>query len=771
MTTAQQKTLGIAAVTAPEGFSENLHTSALRPSATNQPLETMSLHPTTFNPKAATSFLDALGAEHTFQTFGEGDSKGSRSVMLSGAWCDLSESLTRCNQTQGLFVTVSGTDGTGRKKANITSPRALFLDFDGVEPDPEAMSQLPAPSAIVQSRSGKHLYWFLKPGEALDDLEPALARLIDFTGADPACKDMSRVLRVPGSIHHKTGPWATSLIECRADRRYTVAEVMASVPQVAPVAPKASKAKLTKGDIVKPVATKATKAPGSAEGFYTALRNLPTHEHLAFMLETLEASAEGGRNSLLNAVAYKAYGLVALGFPGDVLTTMLHDAALVSGLESSETLTTIESAFTAAASKGEGLTRTQMVWHSFDELYGSRAIYDVRANDAFLDAMPVILESLRVDYINSTGKDISTDRFKEEFKCWVRHGHSVDPDVAYLDGLPEMTTAEAYQAFEELAAMMGFDPSDSYPTRALLRHRIGRVARTYQPGCSMQWALGLVGKGKCGKTSYFKSYSPIQGLCYDVAAGFAARSANDKDEALKRSRSVNVNFDEIDTLYTAASFQNLKSMISGDSEIVRVPYGTTPETLPYRFTWSFTSNSDTPLKDDGAECRRYVTLKMPNHPDPAIGRKRWAYYTANRDRLNAAAKALYLAGEPWELTDRESDIQRERTEEHTDRSFAYTKAVDGLAVMVDTLYTEGHNPGFHLETLEALFSPANRDLYASEKQDVKRALGECGWVSQRIVRNGIKRSVWAPKAIPVADITKATDMDRNNAAEAMARGR
>jgi Virulence-associated protein E len=564
MPDTQQKALGCGGSHVAQGLSEKL-TSAQDSSDTNQmPLETMSLHTTMFNHEAASTFLEALGTQHTFQTFGEGASKGTQSVMLSGTWVEHGDNLARCNQNQGLFVTIQGTDGTGRKKANIKTPRALFLDFDGVEPDPEAMGQLPPPSAIVQSRNGKHLYWFLKPGEALETLEPALARLIDFTGADPACKDMSRVMRIPGSIHHKTGPFCTSLVELHPDRRYTIAEVMALVPQAAPVAKKAPKAKLTKGDVVKPVTTKATKGTGTLEGFYAALRDLKTHEHLGFMLETLRSAPEGARNNLLNAVAYKAYGLVVLGFPMDELTTKLHDAALVSGLEAQEALTTIESAFTAAASKGEGLSSTLKIWHHFEQTYGTDMIYDVRSNDLVLNGRPVVLEAERALYLRTTGKDLRTDRFKEEIGGWARDGFSVDPDELYLDGLrdafAEMTTTEAYTAFERLSTAMGFE-SDPYATKALLRHRIGRIARTRKPGCSMQWALGLVGGDGCAKTSYFKSYSPVDGICTDVMAGEACQKTVDKDVWLGWTKSVNVNLDEIDTLYSASSFQNLKSLI------------------------------------------------------------------------------------------------------------------------------------------------------------------------------------------------------------------
>jgi len=63
------------------------------------------------------------------------------------------------------------------------------------------------PSAIVRSGGGYHCYWFLK--QAVFDIEAlssTLAAWVEFVGADTGAKDITRVLRVPGTWNHKYNP-------------------------------------------------------------------------------------------------------------------------------------------------------------------------------------------------------------------------------------------------------------------------------------------------------------------------------------------------------------------------------------------------------------------------------------------------------------------------------------------------------------------------------------------------------------------------------------
>ena len=203
------------------------------------------------NKDAARMYVEALtGSPHaavTFQTFcdikGSSDSNPLARV-LHGTVDQHWEELGRLNDAgAGVFVTVNETDGKGRKAANIVRPRAYFADFDlnpGEMSFGEA-SQILEPTFSVQSSPGKtQAYWRLTGTVPLDVWERTQKAIIARLRTDPACKDSSRVLRLPGTFHRKEGGWRMVGIKSLAGPAYgqeEVANVFRAVtpPKPAPV--------------------------------------------------------------------------------------------------------------------------------------------------------------------------------------------------------------------------------------------------------------------------------------------------------------------------------------------------------------------------------------------------------------------------------------------------------------------------------------------------------------------------------------------------------
>jgi RepB DNA-primase from phage plasmid len=105
-------------------------------------------------------------------------------------------------------------------KDAVAHTRALWVDVDG----PERLGVLrqfvrerPAHLIVETGGSGGvHAYWLLdrplpatsvkgETGEVGEPIERAHRRLIHRLGADPACRDRSRVLRLAGTVNHKSG--------------------------------------------------------------------------------------------------------------------------------------------------------------------------------------------------------------------------------------------------------------------------------------------------------------------------------------------------------------------------------------------------------------------------------------------------------------------------------------------------------------------------------------------------------------------------------------
>ncbi|MEG1234291.1 MAG: plasmid replication protein, CyRepA1 family [Acinetobacter sp.] len=163
--------------------------------------------------------LDCNGA-FTFQTFADRkDSTANLARVFHGTLNSCSANLQDLNkQGAGVFVTINKTDLKGRARNNVTDIRALFIDFDKVNPERvDTLQALPLPpSMIVESSPNKHhAYWILGSGEiALDDFKPLQKRLIGFFKDDGAdnIHDLPRVLRLAGFYHQKQERYLTRVL-------------------------------------------------------------------------------------------------------------------------------------------------------------------------------------------------------------------------------------------------------------------------------------------------------------------------------------------------------------------------------------------------------------------------------------------------------------------------------------------------------------------------------------------------------------------------------
>ncbi len=69
------------------------------------------------------------------------------------------------------------------------------------------------PSILVNSKNGQHAYWLLGDGEDIGEFTATQLYLASALGTDPAIKDNSRVMRLPGTLHLKN-PEEPHLVTC-----------------------------------------------------------------------------------------------------------------------------------------------------------------------------------------------------------------------------------------------------------------------------------------------------------------------------------------------------------------------------------------------------------------------------------------------------------------------------------------------------------------------------------------------------------------------------
>lgn len=179
----------------------------------------------------ANRFLQALAGgsdvSHTWQTFDDNQErdmvalKGVRHGTLKELW----RGLVGANKRgAGVHVTVNLTDDSGKRQTeNIIAPRAVFMDFDGVEPIGNWAVE---PSMVVRSRNGVHVYWLLHPTADLDTWLHMQAVLAEIFGSDKEMAKVATTIRVPGFMHNKQDPFFVGFEKFELNLRYELSELV-----------------------------------------------------------------------------------------------------------------------------------------------------------------------------------------------------------------------------------------------------------------------------------------------------------------------------------------------------------------------------------------------------------------------------------------------------------------------------------------------------------------------------------------------------------------
>lgn len=124
--------------------------------------------------------------------------------------------------------------GTGSITDNdITHATALFVELDTPEPRDGHNYELLAeaelkPSLIVQSSlpNKVHAYWLVVDVGDMNLWKRLQAQLIAKFGGDPACKNPSRVMRIPGFWHTKADPIQSRILLDDPQAIYTLADII-----------------------------------------------------------------------------------------------------------------------------------------------------------------------------------------------------------------------------------------------------------------------------------------------------------------------------------------------------------------------------------------------------------------------------------------------------------------------------------------------------------------------------------------------------------------
>lgn len=138
------------------------------------------------------------------------------------------------------------------QKAFIAAINCLFAEYDAKDyGSKEAIAEhissavFPSPSVLIDSGGGMHAYWLLRDTFSLEtDDQREAARIIqamwvELVGGDPGAKDITRVLRVPGTLNFKYEPARpVAYVVCDLDKLYPLQALTAHLPARVEPAPR-----------------------------------------------------------------------------------------------------------------------------------------------------------------------------------------------------------------------------------------------------------------------------------------------------------------------------------------------------------------------------------------------------------------------------------------------------------------------------------------------------------------------------------------------------
>jgi hypothetical protein len=453
----------------------------------------------------------------------------------------------------GVYVTVNQTNLKGRKKTDVERIRAVFCDYDRTDGVTDVsldaiLKRLNfpiEPSMIVQSSPGKYHFYFLvsdewpvnksKTDNGNDaDFAGVMGCMIEKYASDPACKDQSRVLRLPGYYHNKKEPQLVKLLCCRGPK-YTKKDILAAFPPIAKSTTTRRKkiASDTSTNTTNETTGNATHKLAADTLNEYAWYDLALDNHIEELKEAGETEKETnqatdakaedtekkGRNNTLNKMAFRLGQVIAISeLQRETVEKALYDTAIEIGLGHGETEATIKS----GVDKGLGSPMDRPMWVRFVErskvfVPDFRNIFNVFS---FLDWTGIKLRhdvfANRVTVSGWQGYTELNDQLKMELwrKAQKIGMHITKNDMAdmleakalevkyhpvkdYLnslkwDGVKRLDTFLPYY----------FDTEDNEYTRTVGKITlVAAVKRIFEPGCKFDEELVLEGRQGNGKSA------------------------------------------------------------------------------------------------------------------------------------------------------------------------------------------------------------------------------------------------------------------------------
>jgi len=592
--------------------------------------------------------------------------------------------------TQGFNSYLVVGDG-GDSDNEIHSLNAIFGEWDDGDLDWQIGAWeacgLPQPSfQLTTGGKSIHHYWVFHSPVDVATWTELQARLIALAGFDTTNRNPSRVMRLAGCPHQKTGGMAR-IIDVTGEI-YDPGQMRALLPPVvdAPVAPPVAPGEASRSmDDIRAALDKIPPRPGAGSGTYAEYRNIlwglvkaveeagGTVDQAVSMMQThspegwdcAQVARSGGKKISAGTFWWSAmqHGWTPPKRPAPQARDVPAVAAMLQAAEATPGAGNEHGPWAPLPQGWQGTTKEGAPKASQISTYdlallmqvGLRGILwrnemsgGVMHGDKPLDPL-----ELQIAYSRLEGLGYKVT--KENAKTAILQAAIADTRHPVREYLSSRTTPLPDAAWADLANALLGPGHSAFDSSVLRKWLIFAVARVFQPGCPFGIVLVLAGGQQLHKTRFFNTLASDEWFL----GGFQ-RSRSDTDDLIAMHRHWIVEWGELDGGLSKHSSAELKALIDRKEDVIRRPYAADHENKPRSFVLCGTTNRADGLFTDPTGNRRYAVIQVNRRIDSPL-------IEQLRDQIWASAVRDYKAGATWFLDEEEllvnSASNRQRAKE------------------------------------------------------------------------------------------------------------
>ena len=243
---------------------------------------------------------------------------------------------------------------------------------------------------------------------------------------------------------------------------------------------------------------------------------------------------------------------------------------------------------------------------------------------------------------------------------------------------------------------------NNYVYEAMKVLLLGAISRVYRPGTKFEYMLILVGGQGAGKSTFFRFLAMNDSWFTDDL-----KKLDDENVFRKMQGHLIIELSEMIATASARSIEDIKSFISRQSDIYKVPYETQPKDRPRQCVFGGTSNAMDTLPLDRTGNRRFMPVMV--YPDRAECHilKNEELSRKYIEQVWAEAMEIYRSGEFRLMLSRESaeylkDYQKQFMPEDADAGMilAFLDNFKGDRVCSKMLWKEALHRAYEPKRIE-----------------------------------------------------------------------